>query len=175
MISSLVPKLVFCGLLVLALSFKVSVAMRQFVPGQEEMVRTYITTFLARHGFQPIPVIAIQHPIDTIAIQHPLGVSGRSGGCELLIAEVAYQGWQRDFFRRAVSEEDQFFFFFRGHKFQDQPVWLTRLSGYWNTFLRNLGFNAPVEPVLAIVASAPCDLNAMPWQELADHVAALRR
>src|ERR1700730_18990432 len=147
MISSLVPKLVFCGLRVLALSFKVSVAMRQFVPGQEEMVRTYITTFLARHGFQPNPVIAVQKPF---------GVSGRSGGCELLIAEVAYQGWQRDFFRRAVSEDDQFFFFFRGHKFQDQPVWLTRLPGYWNTFLRNLGFNAPVEPVLAIVASAPC-------------------
>jgi hypothetical protein len=79
------------------------------------------------------------------------------------------------FFRRALSEEDQFFFLFEGHKYQDQPVWLTRLSGYWNTFLRNLGFNAPVEPVLGIVASATRDLNAMPWQELADHVAALRR
>jgi len=165
-ISSLVSKLVLCGLLVLTLSFKVSVGVRQFVPGQDEMVRTYMATFLARHGFQPDPVIALQNP---------LGASGRSGGCQLLIAEVAYQGWQRDFFRRAVAEEDQFFFFFRGHKYQDQPVWLTRLSGYWNTFLRNLGFNAPVEPVLGIAASPPCDLNAMPWQKLADHVAALRR
>jgi hypothetical protein len=165
-ISSLVPKLVLCGLLVLTLSFKVSVGMRQSVSGQDEMVRTYIATFLARHGFQPNRVIAIQDPI---------GASGRSGDCQLLIAEVAYQGWQRDFFRRAISEEDQFFFLFRGHKYQDQPVWLTRLSGYWNTFLRKLGFNAPAEPVLEIVASAPCDLNAMPWQELADQVAALRR
>jgi len=165
-ICSLVPKLVLCGLLVLTLSFKVSVGMRQFVSGQDEMVRTYIATFLARQGFEPDPAIAIQYPI---------GVSGRSGSCQLLITEVAYQGWQRDFFRRVVSEEDQFFFLFRGHKYQDQPVWLTRLSGYWNTFLRNLGFNAPVEPVLGIVASPPCDLNAMPWQELADHLAALRR
>ncbi len=165
MIRSLVPKLVLIGLLVLTLSLKVSVGMRQFVSGQDEMVRTYIATFLARQGFEPDPV----------AIQYPLGASGRSGGCQLLIAEVAYQGWQRDFFRRAVSEEDQFFVLFRGHKYQHQPVWLTRLSGYWNTFLRNLGFNAPVEPVLGIVASATCDLNAMPWQELADHVAALRR
>jgi hypothetical protein len=165
-ISSLVPKLVLCGLLVLTLSFKVSVGTRQFVPGQDEVVSTYIATFLTRHGFQPDLVIAIQNPI---------GASGRSGGCQLVITEVAYQGWQRDFFRRVVSEEDQFFFFFRGHKYQDQPVWLTRLSGYSNTFLRNLGFNAPVEPVLGIVASPPCDLNAMPWQELADHVAALRR
>jgi hypothetical protein len=165
-ISSLVPKLVLCGLLVLTLSFKLSVGMRQFVPGQDEMVRAYIATFLARHGFQPNRVIAIQDPI---------GALGRSGGCQLLITEVAFQGWQRDFFRRVVSEEDQFFFLFRGHKYRDQPVWLTRLSGYWNTFLRTLGFNAPVEPVLGIAASAPCDLNAMPWQELADHVAALRR
>jgi hypothetical protein len=163
---SLVPKLVLCGLLVLTLSFKISVGMRQFVSGQDEMVRTYIAAFLARQGFEPDPAIPIQYPV---------GASGHSGGCQLLITEVAYQGWQRDFFRRALSEEDQFFFLFRGHKYQDQPVWLTRLSGYWNTFLRNLGFNAPVEPVLGIVASAPCDLNAMPWQELADHVAALRR
>ncbi|MGB6176211.1 MAG: hypothetical protein WBF43_07720 [Methylocella sp.] len=166
MISSLVPRLILCGLLVLSLSLKVSVGVRLFVPGQDETVGTYMATFLARHGFQPNRVTAIQNPI---------GASGRSGGCRLLIAEVAYQGWQRDFFRGAVSEGDQFFFFFRGHKYQDQPVWLTLLSGYWNAFLRNLGFNAPVEPVLEIVASPPCDLNAMPWQELADHVAALRR
>ncbi|MGB7965700.1 MAG: hypothetical protein WCF64_05675 [Methylocella sp.] len=166
MISSPAPRLVLCGLLILTLSFKVAVGMRQFVPGQDEMVRTYMATFLARHGFQPDPVIATQNP---------LGASGRSGGCQLHIAEVAYQGWQRDFFRRVASEEDQYFFFFRGHKYQRQPVWLTRLSGYWNRFLRNLGFNPPVEPVLGIVGSAPCDLNAMPWQELADHIAALRR
>jgi hypothetical protein len=165
-ISSLVPKLALCGLLVLTLWFKVAVGMRQFVSGQDEMLRTSITTFLAQHGFQPNRVNEIQNPI---------GESGSSGGCQLLIAEVAFQGWHRDFLRRLASEEDQFFFFFRGRKYQDQPVWLTRLSGYWNTFLRNLGFNAPVEPVLGIVGSPPCDLTAMPWQELADHVAALRR
>ena len=165
MISSLVPKLVLCGLLVLTLSFKVWVGMRQFVSGQEEMVRAGIATFLARQGFEPDPAIAIQHPI---------GVSGHSGGCQLFIAEVVPQGWQRHIPRRVASDGDQVFFFFRGHKYQDQPVWLTRLSGYWNIFLRTLGFKAPVEPVLGIVASPPCDLNAIPWQELADHVAALR-
>ncbi len=166
MISSLVPKLVLCGLLVATLLFKVSVGMRLFVPGQDETVRMYITTFLARQGFQPDPVIAIQNMP---------GASGRSGGCQLLITQVAYQGWQRDFLRRLGSEDDQLFFFFRGHKYQEQPVWLTRPSGYWNTFLRNLGFNPPVEPVLGIVASPRCDLKAMPWQELADHVTALRQ
>jgi hypothetical protein len=166
LVPKLVPRLVLCGLLVLTLSFKVLVGRSPFVAGQDAMVRTYIATFLAQRGFEPDPAMAIQNPI---------GASGRSGGCQLLITEVASQGWQRDLFRRMVSKEEQFFFFFRGHTYEDQPVWLTRLSGYWNTFFRNLGFNAPVEPVLAIAASPPCDLNAMPWQELADHVGALRR
>ena len=167
MITSLVPKLVLCGLLILTLSFKVSDGMSQSVSEQQdEMVKTHIAAFLAQHGFQPNRDIVIQYLI---------GVSGRSGGCQLLIAEAAFQGWHRDSLRRLASREDQFFFFFRGHKYQDQPVSLTRLSGYWNRFLRNLGFNAPVEPVLGIVASSACDLNAMPWRELADHIAALRR
>jgi len=165
-ITSLVPKLVLCGLLVLTLSFKVSVGMNQLVSGEEEMARTHIATFLARQGFEPDRAVAIQHPI---------GVSGHSGGCQLFVAEVAPQGWQRYIPRRVASDGDQVFFFFRGHKYQDQPVWLTRLSGYWNSFLRNLGFNSLVEPVLGIVASPPCDLNTMPWQELADQIAALRR
>ena len=168
MLSSLVPKLVLCGLLILTLSYKVSKGMSQSVSGQEqdEMVRTQIAMFLAGHGFQPNSVTAIQNPI---------GASGRSGSCQLLIAEVAFQGWHRDTLRRSAAEDDQFFFFFRGNKYQDQPVWLTRRSGYWNIFLRNFGLNAPVEPVLGIVASPACDLNAMPWRELTDHVAALRR
>ena len=166
MISSLVPKLVLCGLLILTLSFKVSVGMTQSESGRDEMVRTLIAAFLAGHGFQPNRVVAIQNPI---------GASGLSGDCQLLIAEAAFQGWHRDALRRLASGEGQFFFFFRGHKYQDQPVWITRLSGYRRAFLRNFGFNAQVEPVLGILASPPCDLNAIPWQELADHIAALRR
>jgi hypothetical protein len=118
MISSLVPKLVLCGLLILTLSFKVSDGMSQSMSGQQEdVVREHIAAFLARHGFQPNPAIAIQYLT---------GVSGRSGGCQLLIAEAAFQGWHRDSLRRLASREDQLFFFFRGHKYQDQPVWLTR-------------------------------------------------
>ena len=166
MISSLVPRFVLCGLLVLTLSFKVSVGGSQVVSGKNETVRAFIARFLAGQGFELDPAIAIQYPI---------GASGRSGGCQLLIGEVTFQGWQRYIPRRIASDGDQVYFFFRGDMYRDQPVWLTRLSGYWNTLLRNLGFKAPVEPILAIVASPPCDLNAMPWQELADHVAALRR
>lgn len=125
-----------------------------------------MATFLVRQGFEPDPAMATQYPI---------AVSGRSGGCQLFVANVAPQGWERYVPRRFASDGDQVFFFYRGQMYQDQPVWLTRLAGYWNFFLRNLGFNVAVEPVLGIVASPACDLNAVPWQELADHVAALRR
>ncbi len=160
--SSLAPKLLLIGLLILTLSFKVIAARSQSVFEQhDEMVRTQIAAFAARHGFQDDGVNGI-------------GVLARSNRCQLLIAEVAFQGWQQDALRRLASGEDQFFFFFRGQKYPDQPVWRTRLSGYRTRYLRRLGLNAPVEPVFGIVASPACELNAMPWQELADDVAAVR-
>jgi hypothetical protein len=136
-ISSLVPKLIFYGLLVLTLSFKVLVGTRQFVPRQDdETVRTYMATFLARQGFELDP---------TIAIQYPFTGSGRSGGCQLLIAEMVPQGWQRSIPRRVASDGDQVLFFFRGHKYKDQPVWLTLLSGYWNGLLHRRAAQAAME------------------------------
>jgi hypothetical protein len=125
------------------------------------MVRTQIAGFLARHGLQP-------------DLGDSLGVSGRSGECHLLIAEAAYQGWHRDSLRRLAAQDDQLRFYFRGRMYADQPIWRTRLSGYWAAFLQNFGLNAPVDPVLGIVASPACKLTALPWQELADEVAALR-
>ena len=121
MISSLAPKLVLCGLLILTLSFKVSVGMPQSESGRDEMVRTHIAAFLAQHGFQSNHVVAIENPI---------GASALSGDCQLNVAEAAFQGWHRDTLRRMASADWQFFFVFRGHKYQDQPVWMTRLSGY---------------------------------------------
>lgn len=164
--SSHVPKLVLGGLLILTLSFKIPGGVRQSMSRQDEMVRTHIATFLARQGFEPDRAIASK---DLIA------VSGRSGGCQLLIAEAAPEGFHRHILRRFASDGDQFFFWFRGRKYQDQPVWLTRLSAYWNTAVRKLGLNAGVEPVFGVVASPACDLDAMPWRELAESVATARR
>jgi hypothetical protein len=161
-ISSLAPKLLLISLLILTLSFKVLANRSQSVSKQQdEITRTQIAAFFARHGFHPDGAAGI-------------GVSVRAGECQLLVAEAAYQGWHRDILRRLASAEDQFFFYFRGHKYSDQPVWRTRLSGYQTSFLRNLGLKAPAEPVLGIVASPACDLKAIPWQELAGDVAAVR-
>ena len=104
MLSSLVPKLVLCGLLILTLSYKVSNGMSQSVSGQEqdEMVRTQIAMFLARTG---------SNQIASPQVQNPIGVSGRSGGCQLLIAEAAFQGWHRDSLRRSASEKTNSFSF----------------------------------------------------------------
>jgi len=162
--SSHVPKLLLGGLLVLTLSFKVLGGVGQ-VPSQDEMMRTDITEFLVRQGFQPDRADALQNPI---------ALSGRSGGCQLLIAVVEATGWHRDILRRLASDGDQSLFIFRGRKYQDQPVWLTRLSVFWNRTLRNLGWNARDEPVFGIVASPACNLEAMPWRDLTENVATVR-
>jgi hypothetical protein len=160
-ISSRASKLLFAALLIATLSLKVLVIRTQ--PGSEQReatVKTQIACFLTRHGFQLDPAASI-------------GVSAHSGGCRLFIAEVAYQGWHRDSVRRLAAPGDQLLFFFRGRMYPDQPVWLTRVSGQWTSVLQNLGLNAPSDPVLGIVASPVCNLNAMPWQELAGDVAAV--
>jgi hypothetical protein len=154
-------ELLFAALLIATLSLKVLVIRTQ--PGSEQReatVKTQIAGFLTRHGFQPDPAASI-------------GVSAHSGECQLLVTEVAYQGWLRDSIRRSAAPEDQLLFFFRGRMYPDQPVWLTRVSGQWASLLQNLGLNAPSDPVLGIVASPACKLDALPWQELAGDVAAV--
>ncbi len=161
MISSRASKLLFFGLLILTFSLKVVVTRTQSRPEQLDlMVRTQIAAFLARHGFQPDPAGWI-------------GVAAHSGKCQLLVTEVAYQGWHRDSVRRLASQEDQLVFYFRGHMYPDQPIWLTQLAGYSARALRNLGLNARSDPVLGIVASPACNLDALPWQDLAGDVAAV--
>lgn len=162
MISSRAAKLIFAALLILTLSFKVMTAANQ--SGSEQRankVRNQIAGFLARHGLQP-------------DLNESLGVSGRSGECQLLIVEAAYQGWHRDSLRRLAAQKNQLRFYFRGRMYADQPIWQTRVSGYWTAFLHNFGLNAPVDPVLGIVASPICNLDAMPWQELANKLATVR-
>jgi hypothetical protein len=159
--SSLAPKLLLAGLLILTLSLKVlAIGTKSGSAQRAEMVRNEIASFLAGHGFRSIPEASV-------------GVSARSGGCELSVAEAAHQGWHQDALRRSAAQEDQVSFFFRGRMYPGQPVWQTRLSGYWAAFLQNLGLNAQAYPVIGIVSSPACKLDAMPWAELAGKIAAV--
>jgi hypothetical protein len=164
-ISSHIPKIVFGGLLILTISIKISVGMNQFLPEQGEIVRTHFTTFLMRQGFEPDRVVAIENPIT---------VSGHSGGCKLSIVNAELQGWHQYIIRRLASDGDQIFYLFRGRRYKDQPIWLTRLSSYWTGAIRTLGLTARSEPFFGIVASPTCDLDSMPWQELGEDVAVAR-
>lgn len=159
---SLVPKLLLLGLLVLTLSLKVRDAGRPTPAAPDETMRTYIAAFLAQQGFKP----DFDHTDDS-----PIAVTGHSGGCTLWIANVAPEGWHQYIPRRLATAGDQVFFFFRGRKYDDQPVWQTRLSGYGARILRKLGFSPRTEPVMGIIASQACDIGKMPWQDLASRVA----
>jgi hypothetical protein len=159
---SMLHNLILGGLLVLTLSFKIPSGITQPIQEKDKIVRTYIVAFLARQGFEPDHAIEVP--------QNLVIGSGRSGDCQLLIALVAPQGWHRYIFSSLALDRGQFFFLFRGRKYQVQPVWLTRLSTYWNIAIRN-----QIEPVFEIVGSSTCDLDAMPWQELVENVATMRQ
>jgi hypothetical protein len=168
---SLVLKLAICGLLILSLSLKVFAAMTHPLPRETiaERARAQIAAFLSRHGMQPIPASPGSN-----ALEEPF-VAAVSDGCRLFVAEAGFEGWERDFLRHLVPAGDRYFVWFQGRQYEEQPIWRTRLSGYWQGLLRELGFRPRFEPVFAIGASSHCDLSAMSWQELADDVAAVRQ
>ncbi|MBO0733244.1 MAG: hypothetical protein J2P49_02775 [Methylocapsa sp.] len=166
---SLVLRLAAGGLLVLTLLLKVLAAMTHPVPKEmiAERAKAQMAAFLARHGMQPIPA----NP-GSNALEEPFVVA-LSNGCRLFVAEAGFEGWYRDFLRNLVPLGDEYFFWFQGRNYREQPIWRTRLSGYWRALLRELGFKPHFEPIFAVGASPGCDLSAMPWQELADGVAAV--
>jgi len=161
--SSLVFKLGIAGLLIASLWLKVPGGASLTEAAKEEIARTRIAAFLDRQGFSPNSA--------TLG-ENPARMSGQSGTCHVLIADLAPHGWHQDIFRRFASADDRVFFIFQGRKYDSQPVWRTRVSYYWNRIARLLGVNAAQTGlVYGIVASPECDLDAISWRELAERPA----
>ena len=68
---------------------------------------------------------------------------------------------------RVASPSDQLLFVFRGRTYSSQPVWWTRLYGYWGRVAGALGWGGHIGMVYGVVASGYCDLDQMRWHELA--------
>jgi hypothetical protein len=90
-----------------------------------------------------------------------------AGECRLLAALLSPQGWHRHVIRRLAPVGSRLIFYYDGASYVDQPVLLTRANDYWNRFLRSIGGSASPHPVFGIVGSPDCDLDAVPWSELA--------
>ena len=151
--SSLIPKLALGSLLILTLSLRAHDGVSQSWDEKAEAAKTQAAAFITQHGFE------LDH---SSMSQHANTVFSRSGGCQLRITVAAPQGWNRYILRRIASDGDHFFFLFRGRKYQELPIWQTRLSTYWTTLVRNRA-----EPVFGVLGSPSCDMDEIPWQDLA--------
>jgi hypothetical protein len=110
-----------------------------------------------------------QHFSVTVSEQTTEGqlmILATAGGCRMLIAKSPAVGWDRDLIRRYAAAEDRIFVVFRGEVYAEQPTWLTVTDFLWARFRRELGMGAQAAPVLAVIATATCEAERLPWAEL---------
>ncbi len=88
------------------------------------------------------------------------------GGCRLELSQVSYDGADRDLVRSLTPAGDRARFIYRGRVYTEQPVRYIVADQIWMRLLRSLGLSDHDPPVLAVMASAGCDVNRLPWPEL---------
>ena len=89
-----------------------------------------------------------------------------AGDCRLKVLKASSLGWNRDMIRSIAVEGDSVFSVFEGHVYAEQPDWRSLISYRWSKAMRDLGLTRRTTYVLAIVASAACDAQALPWRDL---------
>lgn len=118
-----------------------------------------VAAFFDRHGFR---VGEVGGDPDLPSLR------ATAGGCELLAALVAPEGFHRDIIRRSASEQDRVFFVFDAMAYPDQPMLHTWTHHQWRVLNLRVGRRLPVRPTLGVVASPGCDLRGLPWQDIAE-------
>ncbi|MBZ6075876.1 hypothetical protein [Microvirga puerhi] len=114
-----------------------------------------IASVLDRHGYTANQFA----PPDDMA-----WVVGTSGSCAIRVSEVSPQGWHQSLVAK-IAADDQLFYTFAGQVYREQPIFKTRVHYYWSKLGRNLGFDMPKHPVLAVIVMPSCD--DAPLMELA--------
>lgn len=115
-----------------------------------------IVQFLSRHKFDITEQIVAGLPV----------IDATAGLCRLIVVEASPDGWTRDIIRHIVRTTERQFIVFRGNIYMEQPTWLTITDHWWSRSLRKLGLAKRDEPVIAVSASASCDVERLPWVEL---------
>ena len=125
-----------------------------------------IIDFLSRHGFE----VTKRAWGDVSFIDATTAIidatTETTGVCRMSVVEVSPDGWTRDIAHQIFGETDHQFFVFRGTTYTKQPTWLTFSDHLWSQNLRKLGFARSDAPVIAVSATAPCDAERLPWDEL---------
>jgi hypothetical protein len=124
-----------------------------------------------RDDFKPMlaEFLEHQHYAVTEANDSIDGVSilrAATADCRLLIAEMDTGGWNHDMVRDFAAADQRVFFVFRGAIYSSPPTWSSVTDHYWSRFLREIGFKHPDTPIVAIIESAHCNAERLPWHEL---------
>jgi hypothetical protein len=154
------PALRWFILLLLLLSLGWKLAVRAGDTGEltEKEVQLKVAEFLVRQHFS----VAIS---ENVTEGQP-NIRATAVACRMLVAKSPAMGWDRDMLRSYETTADHVFVVFRGQVYADQPKWLTVMDSLWYRLVRGLGLKAQPAPVLAVIATASCDAERLPWGEL---------
>ena len=149
--------LLFTTLLLLTLGWKVAVQMNKS-GSADPVFEQKVAEFLFRQHFS----VAVS---DKTSQGEPT-IRATSGLCRMLVARSSVDGWQQDYIRQYATPEDTVFVVYRGKTYREQPTWLTASNAIWSKLRRDLGLSFWEPPVLAVIASNPCDAERLPWDEI---------
>jgi hypothetical protein len=151
---SLAPKVFLALMLALTLSLKVIVrdTANEKPPSS---LHDSVVAFLTRHQFQ------------SHGTPDGSRIYASSGNCRLAMRQVDPQGYNLDAIKTIDAKEGQLSFVFKGLVYTDQPLASTILSHYWFRLQQKLGLHPRWNPVLAVVSSDSCSMDALPWKEVA--------
>ena len=93
-------------------------------------------------------------------------IRAAAGACRMLVANSNPIAWDRDVIRRNATVADRVFVVFRGRTYKEPPTWLTVPYYLWSRLQRELGLRVQAAPLLAVIATASCDAERLPWSEL---------
>ena len=128
-------------------------------------------TYNAGKDFKPVLVEFLVHHHFAVSDAKDIGemsiLKAIAGDCQLLIAKTDAQDSQRDIIQDLASADDRVFFVFRREIYTSLPSWLAVTNEFWSRFLRKISFkHADDTPIVAVIASAHCNAERLPWHEL---------
>jgi hypothetical protein len=140
-------------LLPLTLAWKSTVGLESSSDLKNEIVE-----FLIQHQFKVLVTEELVEDMPTVRATRE--------ACRMLILKTSPMGWRQDMIENQAAATERVFIVFRGRVYTEQPTWLTLVAHLWSRMLRELGLVRHTIPVIAVVATAHCDAERLPWNEL---------
>jgi hypothetical protein len=130
---------------------------RQGEPSEKDL-QLRVAEFLVRQRFSVSVSKEAREGAPTIRATTPV--------CRMVVVDSPVLGWDRDMVRRAATAADRVFAVYQGRVYAEQPTWLITFDFLWARFLRGLGMRVEGTPLLTVIATASCDAERLPWDQL---------